>query len=118
MREPRVLKISTRVVGKATVVDLNGAIDIGNSTVLRTTLFETVAMTSRLALNMKGITYIDSSGIATLLEVLKKAKDLKKDFVLFALGAPVYDVLKLTHLLGIFRVCDDEAQALDGTAAS
>ena len=113
----RTLKISVRVVAKATIVDLEGAIDLGTSPVLRTTLFETLRTTSRLALNMGGIRYIDSSGIATLVEVLKKTRDLKKDFVLFGLGAAVHDVLKLTNLLGVFQIFDSEDHALGGDAA-
>jgi len=111
------LKISIRVVAKATIVDLEGAIDLGNSPVLRATLFENVKTTSRLALNMSGIRYIDSSGIATLIEALRKTRDLKKDFVLFGLSSAVYDVLKLTHLLGVFQIADSEERALETDAA-
>jgi anti-sigma B factor antagonist len=117
MGNPRILDISVRLKGGATIVDLQGRIDIGNSTVLRSSLFEAVAATSRLALNMKGVSYIDSSGIATLVEVLKRAKDLKKDFVLFGLSPTVHNVLKLTRLLGIFQIFEDEEQALEGPAA-
>ena len=113
----RTLEISVRVVERATIVDLVGAIDIGNSPVLRSKLFETVLTTPRLVLNMGGIRYIDSSGIATLIEVLMKARDLKKAFVLFGLGPAVYEVLKLTNLLGVFRVVDNEERALDADAA-
>jgi len=115
MSRTRVLNISVRVLDAAnTVVDLEGAIDLQNSHRLRTTLFERLPATSRLALNMSGIRYIDSSGIATLIEVLQKARKLEKDFVLFGLGQAVYDVLKLTNLLGVFRVLDSEERALGG----
>ena len=116
MGRTRTLTISVRVIANATVVDLDGSVDLGNSPVLRATLFETVPTTSRLALNMSGVGYIDSSGIATLIEVLKKAMDLKKDFVLFGLGPAVHDVLKLTNLLGVFQVFDNEEHALRGEA--
>jgi anti-sigma B factor antagonist len=115
MSSPRTLNISVRTRDQATVVDLEGAIDLQNSHGLRTALFEKLPATPRLALNMSGIRYIDSSGIATLIEVLKRARDLKKDFVLFGLGRPVYDVLKLTRLLGVFRIADTEEQALEAT---
>jgi anti-sigma B factor antagonist len=115
MSRARILNISVRVLDPAnTVVDLEGAIDLKNSPGLRSKLFETLATTSRLALNMTGIRYIDSSGIATLVEVYRQARDLKKDFVLFGLGPTVYDVLKLTNLLGLFRVTDTEDHALGG----
>jgi len=113
----RTLEITTRVVGRATIFDLQGSIDLGNSLVLRTKLFETLPAASRLALNMSGVVYLDSSGIATLIEALKKARDLKKDFVLFGLGSRVYDVLKLTNLLGVFQILESEEQALEADAA-
>ena len=75
-------------------------------------MFEKLQATSRLALNMTGVRYIDSSGIATLIEVLKHARDLQKELVLFGLGPAVHDVLKLTNLLGVFRVLDTEEHAL------
>ncbi len=113
MSQARILNISVRVLDPAnTVVDLEGTIDLHNSRGLRTTLFERLHAASRLALNMNGIRYIDSSGIATLIEVLKEARRLEKHFVLFGLGPAVQDVLKLTNLLGVFRVLDTEEQAL------
>jgi len=112
MSSARILNISSRSRDQAIVVDLDGAIDIQNSPGLRTALFEKLSETPRLAVNMAGIRYIDSSGIATLIEVFKKAHDLKKDFVLFGLGSSVYNVLKLTNLLGVFRIADTEEAAL------
>jgi anti-sigma B factor antagonist len=109
----RILKISSRTVAGATVVDLEGAINISNSTTLRTSLFETLQATPRLALNMSGIQYIDSSGIATLIEALKKARALNRDFHLFGVGQTVRDVLKLTNLLGVFQIFESEKDALE-----
>jgi anti-sigma B factor antagonist len=111
------LDITIRVVPETTIADLRGSIDLGNSLVMRTRLFEAMAAASRLALNMSEVAYIDSSGIATLIEILKKARDSKKDFVLFGLSPRVNDVLKLTNLLGVFRIFDTEDQALEPDAA-
>ena len=116
MGSPRILHFSIRTRDEAIVVDLEGSIDLQNSHGLRTALFEKLPETPKLALNMTGIRYIDSSGIATLIEVLKKARDLNKDFVLFGLGRPVYDVLKLTRLLGVFRIVDTEEHALEASS--
>ena len=115
MSPTRTLNIAVRVLSlENTVIDLEGRIDLQNSPALRATLFEKLPVTSRLLLNMSGIQYIDSSGIATLVEGLKKARELQKDFVLFGLGQRVYDVLKLTNLLGVFQVFDTEEHALRG----
>ena len=115
MSRTRIVNISVRVLDETnTVVDLEGAIDLSNSHILRTKLFETLSATPRLLLNMSGIRYIDSSGIATLVEVLKQARTLQKDFVLFGMATAVHDVLKLTNLLGVFRAFDTEEHALEG----
>ena len=113
MSRTHILNISIRVVDAAnTVVDLEGSIHLQNSRGMRATLLEQLQSTSRLALNMSGIRYIDSSGIATLIEVLKEAIALQKGFVLFGLAPTVHEVLKMTNLLGVFRVFDSEEQAL------
>ena len=79
---------------------------------MRSSLFETLKTTPRLALNMIGVGYIDSSGIATLVEVLKRAKDLDKDFLMFGVAGAVHAVLKMTSLLGVFQIFDNEEHAL------
>ena len=115
MSRTHILNISVRVLdGMNTVVDLDGAIDFSNSHSLRTKLFETLAATPRLVLNMSGIRYIDSAGIATLVEVVQQARVLQKDFVLFGVGTTFRDVLRLTNLLGVFQVFDTEEHALAG----
>ena len=71
------MKISIRDVGNAKVVRVEGDVDLGTSPVFRRTLFETLPLASRLALNLEAIRYIDSSGIATLIEVLKDSQRLR-----------------------------------------
>ena len=66
------VKISVRDVGAAKVVEVEGEVDLGTSPDLRRTLFEVLPTVRKLALNLGAIRYIDSSGIATLIEVLKQ----------------------------------------------
>ena len=63
------MKISVRDVGTAKVVDVDGEVDLGTSPELRRTLFDALPAVAKLALNLAAIRYIDSSGIATLIEV-------------------------------------------------
>ena len=109
------MKISIRDVGNVKVVKVEGDVDLGTSPVFRRTLFETLPLASRLALNLEAIRYIDSSGIATLIEVLKDSQRLGKEFVLFGLSPAVLEVFRLTHVIRIFRVFQTEQEAL-GTA--
>lgn len=109
------MKISVRDVGNAKVVEVEGDVDLGTSPDLRRTLFETLRSAAKLALNLAAIRYIDSSGIATLIEVLKDSQRLNKQFVLFGLSPAVEEVFRLTHVIRIFQVFQTEQEAL-GTA--
>ena len=106
------MKISVRDVGDAKVVEVEGDVDLGTSKLLRRTLFEALPRAGKLALNLEAIRYIDSSGIATLIEVLKDSQRLNKEFVLFGLSPAVEDVFRLTHVIRIFQVFRTEQEAL------
>ncbi len=103
---------SIRMTGTTRIVDVNGEIDLSSSASLRRTLFESLQGTDRLAVNLAGTKYIDSSGIATLIEVLKEAQRARKELVLFALSTAARDVFRLTHVIKVFRIFDSEAEAL------
>lgn len=109
------MKISVRNVGTAKVVDVDGEVDLGTSPDLRRTLFEALATVGKLAVNLGAIRYIDSSGIATLIEVLKHSQQLKKEFVLFGLSPAVQNVFRLTHVIRIFQVFQTEQEALEAS---
>jgi anti-sigma B factor antagonist len=61
---------------------------------------------------MTGVKYVDSSGIASLVEGLKIARDSGARFVLYGLSKPAVTVLELTHLLRVFEVHATEEEAL------
>ena len=104
--------ISTREQTEATIVDVTGDIDMGTSPGLRKTLLDSLKTTPRLVLNLREVRYIDSSGIASLVEVLKEARNKEKRLVLFGLNTAVREVLQLTRLTKIFEIRDTEEQAL------
>jgi anti-sigma B factor antagonist len=106
------VKISVREVGAAKVVEVEGEVDLSTSPALRRTLLETLPTVGKLALNLRSIRYIDSSGIATLVEVLNRSRHLQKEFVLFGLSPAVQEVFRLTHVVRIFQVFQTEQEAL------
>jgi anti-sigma B factor antagonist len=109
----RYLKSSTRIEKGTTIVDVEGQIDLGSSPGLRKTLLDSLRGTDRVAVNLMAVKYIDSSGIASLLEVLKEARKSNKKLVLFGLTKSVLQVLQLTRLTGIFDILETEEQALE-----
>jgi anti-sigma B factor antagonist len=106
------LTVSVRESGAAHVVDVEGDVDLGTSPNVRRTLFDLLGKTPKLAVNLRAVRYIDSSGIATLIEVLKSAQGRQMEFVLFGLSPAVQDAFRLTHVNRIFRIVDTEEQAL------
>ena len=109
----RQLEFSTRSDRDAVIVDVVGQIDLGTSPALRKTLLESLSGTDRLAINLQEVKYIDSSGIASLLEVLQEAEKSKKRIILFGLTGAVLKVLQLTRLTGVFEIRETELQALE-----
>jgi anti-sigma B factor antagonist len=109
----RQLKSSIRSERGTVIVEVAGQIDLGTSPALRKTLLESLKGTQRLAINLTAVEYIDSSGIASLLEVLKEARKTEKRIVLFGLTGAVLQVLELTRLTRVFEILETEEQALD-----
>jgi len=106
------MMVATREQSEATIVDVSGDVDMGTSPDLRKALLESLKATSRLVVNLSAVRYVDSSGIASLVEVLKEARNKKKRLVLFGLTTGVREVLQLTRLTKIFEICETEEQAL------
>ena len=107
------IQISTRQQGEATILDLVGDITLFNSPEIRKVLI--LLLTDRgvaeLFVNMTGVKYVDSSGIASLVEGLKDPRDRGSRIVLFGLSRPVRTG-ELTHLLRVFEVHASEQEAL------
>jgi anti-sigma B factor antagonist len=106
------MKTSMRDEKGTTIVDVVGQIDLSSSPALRKMLLESLKGTRRLAINMMDVKYIDSSGIASLLEVLKEARNSGKRVILFGLTGAVREVLQLTRLTGVFEIHETEDEML------
>jgi anti-sigma B factor antagonist len=112
------LKISPRQVGDATVLDLTGDITLFNSPELRNAMLDQLRekRVSHLIVNMTGVPYVDSSGVASLVEGLKSARERSARFALFGLSKSARTVLELTHLLRVFEVHATEQEAMTTAA--
>jgi anti-sigma B factor antagonist len=108
------LQISVRRVDTTTIFDIAGDIDLANSPEVRRVLLREVReiRTPRVLMNLRNVRYLDSSGVASLVEGLKAARDLGSRLILFGLSGAAYDVLRLSRLLKVFEVYDSEESAL------
>lgn len=106
------MKTAIRERSGITIVDVTGDIDMETSPSLRKTLLDSLKNTSRLFLNLHDVRYVDSSGIASLVEVLKEARRTEKRLVLVGLNEAVREVLQLTRLTKIFEIRETEEAAM------
>ena len=60
------------------------------------------------------VTYMDSSGVATLVEALQLTNKNGGKLRLFNLGQPIKDVFELSRLDRVFEIYDDESKASEG----
>jgi anti-sigma B factor antagonist len=110
------MELSTRQSGNATIVDVVGDITLYNSPDMRKVLIDLLRTqrTPRVIVNMLNVKYIDSAGVASLVEGLKISRDLKSGFALFGLSRTAREVLELTRLIKVFEVYNSEEEALQG----
>ena len=108
------LEISARHLEKVTIFDVSGDIDLASSPQLRKALLRELRelRMPRVVLNLKSVRYIDSSGVASLVEGLKASRDVGSRLVLFGLNSAIREVLQLSKLLRIFEIADTEEQAV------
>lgn len=108
------LQISARHLEKITIFDVSGDIDLASSPQLRKALLRELRelRMPRVILNLKSVRYIDSSGVASLVEGLKASRDVGSRFILFGLNTTIREVLQLSKLVRIFEIFDSEEQAV------
>ncbi|SRR5260370_28664210 len=99
------MQISVRHFDKTTIFDVSGDVDFANSPEIRRSLLCEIqeSRTPRVVLNLSEVRYIDSSGIASLVEALKASRDLGSRFVLFGLGDATREALQLSRLIKVFE---------------
>jgi anti-sigma B factor antagonist len=108
------VQIVIRRQDKTTIFDISGDVDFANSPEVRQSVLHEIreVRTPRVVINLTEVRYIDSSGVASLVESLKASRDLGSRFILFGLSTSAREVLQLSRLMKVFEVYDDEEQAL------
>ena len=110
------MEITIRIVGKCKILDCKGRLTLGPATAaLRKTVREAVQDgTSKLVLNLAGVTYIDSSGIGEMISGYTHLKNLGGNMSLLNLNENNHKLLIIAKLHVIFDIFDDEQKAFKG----
>jgi len=88
-----------------TLITVDGEVDLYSSPELRKAVLKAVPKADRaVGVHLGGVSYMDSSGVATLVEGLRSANQNGKTFTLVAPSSAVMKVLELSRLDRVFEV--------------
>jgi anti-sigma B factor antagonist len=90
----------------ATVIAFAGDIDLQTSPDARKALLAIVGNGTGILVNLAGVGYIDSSGVASLVECLQSAKKSGQKMALVSVSEGALRVLQLARLDRVFKICD------------
>ncbi len=94
------------------VVKLTGDIDLEHAPKVRELLLESVGRQKDVVVDFTGVDYIDSSGVANLVEALQTANRQDTGFQLVSVTGQAMRVLQLARLEKVFSIHDDLAAAV------
>ncbi|WP_395374349.1 STAS domain-containing protein [Marinicella sp. W31] len=91
----------TGTVGK---ISARGEVDLSNSPQLRKTILGALRVDEHIIVDLSQVSYIDSSGIAALVEGLQMANKKDKTFSLQSPSEQVMSILELARLDTVFSI--------------
>lgn len=92
--------------GGHTVVAISGEVDLSTSPKVRDALLDSILGGGGVVVDLSAVAYIDSSGVASLVEAYQNAKTRGQGFVLANVGETPLRVLKLARLDQVFIIHD------------
>ena len=102
-----------RWVGKAAIVDVAGEIDLNTSNAFQQDLIELLDNSpERVVVNLSGVSYMDSSGVASLVKLLSRIRRTNGSLYLYGLTDRVRGVFEITRLDSVFDIRAGEQEAL------
>lgn len=98
------MNINRKNEANYSVLQLDGDVDLSCSPEARKHILDMLNAEKNLLVDLSAVTYIDSSGIASLVEGYQTAKKKELDFGLLMVSDAVMNVLKLARLDKVFAL--------------
>ena len=114
------LTISIDQVENEAVVRLTGRVDVDSSPDLRDRLRALLSenvLPQTITVDLAGVPYIETSGVATLIEALRIARHHRINFRLQELGGAALRLFEVTGVLALFDA-NNSGQSRSGQSAS
>jgi len=108
------VEISVEEKNGISIFRMVGDVDINTSPELKTSFDEVISGAGlKVILNLKNVDYVDSSGLATMVEILKGLRNGNGRLKLTNLSAKVKGLFEITKLTQLFDICDEEDEAVN-----
>ncbi len=95
---------SMREESGTAIIAFSGDIDLESSPVARKVLLDSLKDHTSLMVDLSGVDYIDSSGVASLVETLQTARAGGGEFALVSVSDAAMRVLQLARLDKVFTI--------------
>jgi anti-sigma B factor antagonist len=107
------MNILQKDINGITAYEIKGDIDINSSPEIRDS-FEKVIKNKamKVLVNLNGVSYVDSSGLATLVEMLKKTRSYGGRLRISNLAPKVKSLFEITKLEKLFEIFDTAEDAI------
>ena len=107
------MQINCEETGGVSIFRMEGDIDINTSPDIKKSFDKIVSdKKDKIVINLKGVNYVDSSGLATLVEILKNLRAYGGKLKLSNLSSKVRGLFEITKLDKLFDIVDEEADAV------
>ena len=103
------MAFASRTVEGVSILDLEGEIDLYKSPELRAEIGKLITRKEKaVAINFLKVTYIDSSGLATVIDAFQKIRGYGGKLALYSLAKSVRSVFEVARLDKFFPIYDEE----------
>lgn len=106
------LEARVRQTANVTVVDVRGEIDLATAALFAKAVAAALEQARHIVINLRGVTYMDSSGFGTLLSATKRLRPLGGTVHLVGCNDLIARMLQITRLCTVFALHDSEEDAL------
>ena len=101
------MKYPVKEYDEKVIISLNGEVDLSCSPQARIQILKELKKGKKLFIDLSEVEYIDSSGVASLVEGFQEARSHDQEFTLVGVSKAAMQVLQLARLDKVFTIIDN-----------
>ncbi len=107
------MAVRTETKNDLTVCYIDGEVDINSSPDIKKAFDKLISKKPpKIVINLSKVTYVDSSGLATLVEILKNMRSYGGRMRLVNLSSKIKSLFEITKLEKLFEIMASEEEAI------